>query len=891
MRVRLRTTEPARVHHPEVTEREVVFHGIRGIEPAQRVRDVTSHRPPRARVARQPQAPPDANDVRVERHDEPGRGHARPHAEIQRVAAHHPPQEQIEPLAGAAGRRAREEIAHAVALPLERTVCRGHVQLERSNRKAVERVRDVGGGWVVAFEEEPLDRARTVDHLLDDPQQRDDVRSANPAVHEPGERLPLSDGIERAHVGRRPIADDRQQPLDRLQDARHPAEGERRRAEADDLAIVGPLVAPDDLNRIGRRIGIVELGVEPVQGTFQQLVIESRGSNIFIRRIASDGNLQSVQSMSPLAGPAPSLRSVMIVGVRRVLLFILAGVAVLVLGTAVAAYFYLRQSLPATSGTIAVNGLSAPIDIIRDADAIPHIYAATKLDALFGLGYVHAQDRLWQMEFQRRIGFGRLSEILGAAALPQDKFLRTVGFGRAARSAWARLPAQTKQEIDAYVAGINAFLATHHGSALPPEFTLLRFEPEPWTGADVVVWQKMMAWDLSANYSFELLRHDIVGKVGRPGLADLMPPYPDRGLSITGTGRGVAGGSGRLVGQARRQGQGQPAPADPALAFALAVRVRRRAVHGRPHSERTAAWRTANRIDWLQQLGGGRHADRQRQAAPRQRSASCRAGAVDLVSRARVGWRLRRHRRDDSRHAGSRAGTQPLHRVGGHQRRRRRGGSLSREARPHRDASPNSAASRSRFSSSRRRSSSKGQPPVRIDVRVSRHGPLVSDAINAMNQASPERRALPPLEPLAFRWTALDPDDTTIVAMMRMSEARNWSDFTAALREFVVPSQNFVYADVDGHIGYYAPGRIPIRAAGDGTLPAEGWTGGSEWTGWVPFDELPHVYDPPEHLIVTANNRPAPRGLSLPARRRMGGTLPGAAYSRPASAADEAEAR
>ena len=115
------------------------------------------------------------------------------------------------------------------------------------------------------------------------------------------------------------------------------------------------------------------------------------------------------------------------------------------------------------------------------------------------------------MEFQRRIGHGRLSEIFGAATLPQDRFLRTVGFGRAAVSAWAHLPADVAALIDAYVAGVNAFL---EDGRLPPEFTLLRFEPEPWTGPDVLVWVKMMAWDLSANYSLELLRHDIAGKVG-----------------------------------------------------------------------------------------------------------------------------------------------------------------------------------------------------------------------------------------------------------------------------------------------------------------------------------------------------------------------------------------
>src|SRR3954465_5804718 len=183
---------------------------------------------------------------------------------------------------------------------------------------------------------------------------------------------------------------------------------------------------------------------------------------------------------------------------------------------------YLRRSLPQIDGTITVAGASAPIDIVRDADAIPHIFGGRKAEALVGLGYGPAQDRLWQMELQRRIGFGRLSEVLGAGALPQDRFLRTVGFGRAARLAWASTPEWAKQQVNAYVAGINAFLATHRGGALPPEFTLLRFEPEPWSGADVIVWVKMMAWDLSANYSFELLRHDLTGTVGADRMAQLM---------------------------------------------------------------------------------------------------------------------------------------------------------------------------------------------------------------------------------------------------------------------------------------------------------------------------------------------------------------------------------
>src|SRR3982074_1427217 len=164
---------------------------------------------------------------------------------------------------------------------------------------------------------------------------------------------------------------------------------------------------------------------------------------------------------------------------RRVLLKTIAVIVVLVAVAAAGGYHYLRRSLPQIDGSVTVAGLSAPVEIVRDADAIPHIVAAGKLDGLFGLGYAHAQDRLWQMEFQRRIGHGRRSEVLGPPALPQDRFRRTVGFGRAARAAWASTPDWAKQQVNAYVAGVNAFIATHHGAALPPAFTLLRYDPEP----------------------------------------------------------------------------------------------------------------------------------------------------------------------------------------------------------------------------------------------------------------------------------------------------------------------------------------------------------------------------------------------------------------------------
>jgi penicillin amidase len=509
------------------------------------------------------------------------------------------------------------------------------------------------------------------------------------------------------------------------------------------------------------------------------------------------------------------------------------------------AYVYARRSLPVLDGSIVVAGISAPIEIVRDAAAVPHIFATTKRDGLFGLGYVHAQDRLWQMEFQRRVGFGRLSEIVGPATIPQDRFLRTVGFGRAARSAWDRLPAATRDDVTAYVAGVNAFLATHHGGMLPPEFSLFRFEPEPWGGADVIVWQKMMAWDLSMNYSFELLRHDILARVGSARLAALMPPYAREGLSIL-----------------NESVTAPPAP-QPKSAAVQAT---------------DASWSSA----FMAALSAGPPAVRDILTAGAVTEALGSNGWVvdgtltasgkpllandpHLNARLPSIWYLAHISAGDYDVIGaSIPGTPAI--VLGRNRSIAWGATnlgadvedLYQERLDPTGRFAEFRGAREPLQILRESIAVKGRPAVSLDVRVSRHGPLVSDAINANNAEAPTRPAARPLEPLALRWTALDADDTTIAAIMKLGEARNWTDFTAALAGFLVPAQSFLYADVDGHIGYYAAGRIPIRAAGDGATPSEGWTGDREWTSWIPFADLPHVQDPADHLIVTANHRPAP---------------------------------
>ena len=507
------------------------------------------------------------------------------------------------------------------------------------------------------------------------------------------------------------------------------------------------------------------------------------------------------------------------IGVRLLILLL-----VLLIVAGAGGYLYFRQSLPQTSGRITLAGLSASVEIIRDADAISHIYAQNKPDALFALGYVHAQDRLWQMEFQRRTGQGRLSEIFGAPTIGPDRFLRTIGTYRAAQSAWQTLDADSRQGVEAYVSGVNTFIETHRGSGLPPEFTILRVSPEPWTGPDVLVWVKMMAWDLGNNFDVELARTNIVRKLGAERANELLAPYAEDDPSVVPSDLSASDYSGLVeVGEQIRGLLGETTSSRDSLGSNNWVISGTRSTTGRPvlandphlGSRLPSTWYLAHLVYGDTDVIGA--------------SVPGLPGIV-VGSNQSIAWGvtnahgdvqdLFRERLDPTGQlAEFRGAMEPLH-------------VLTETIKVN------------------------GQPDIQQVVRISRHGPLVSDALIANEQELPaeDRQSYP--EPLAFRWTALDAEDHTITAFMRINDARSWDEFTAALRLYSAPAQNFVYADTAGNIGYYLPGHFPIRASGDGALPAEGWSGTYDWSGWVPFEELPQRYNPPEGLIVTANQQP-----------------------------------
>lgn len=509
--------------------------------------------------------------------------------------------------------------------------------------------------------------------------------------------------------------------------------------------------------------------------------------------------------------------------VARVLLVLIAVVIIAAAG----GYFWLRGALPSTSGTITVEGIASTVTITRDADAVPHIRAQNEADALFGLGYVHAQDRLWQMEFQRRVGFGRLSEVLGEPALKTDRFLRTLGTGRAAERAWANMPAEDKPFIEAYVKGVNSFVATHHGRELPLEFTLLGFEPAPWQPADVLVWAKMMAYNLGGNWEDELLRASLSEKLGPERTAQLMPAYGENDPLILGSGSAEAVSGGRQTvasihsSQSTIQGQAEQL-------ITLNHLIQESLGLGGKH---------IGSNNWV--IGGARTTTGKpllandphlgTQVPSIWYLAHVTGGSIDAIGATlpglpgvvighnnRIAWGVTNTGPD----------TQDLYieRIDAENRAEYKG-----QMEPMQIVYDTIKV--------------KGRPEEPIAIRITRHGPIISDVVADVRQ------------PLALRWTALDEDDNTFPAFLRINRAQNWQEFTAALQNYSSPMQNFVYADVDGNIGYYAPGKLPIRAAGDGSAPVPGWTGEYDWQGYVPLDELPHTYNPPEGYIATANNR------------------------------------
>lgn len=470
---------------------------------------------------------------------------------------------------------------------------------------------------------------------------------------------------------------------------------------------------------------------------------------------------------------------------------------------------WLRSSLPLTDGTLAVSGLDHEVRIVRDRYGIPTIRAQSEHDAAFALGFLHAQDRLFAMDMMRHYGAGRLSEIFGTRTLGIDETMRTLGLYRSAEAEYAGLAPPVRATLDAYAAGVNAFLATRRG-ALPPEYYLLGAAPESWRVADSLVWGKIMDLELTANFRRQLQRARLLARLPAADLAVLFPSYPkdapitlperaalerlplDRLIAVLPRGIGPQAASNNWVVDGLHSDSGKPLLAnDPHLDFsAPGVWYLARIVT--PDLDLTGATAPGNPfviVGHNQNIAWG---------------FSTTGGDVEdlFIEQADPADPARYQTPDGPRPYATR-----VERI------------LVRSA-----------------------------SPVNWTVRETRHGPVISDLANyAVGN-----------ETLALQTTWLGSDDTTPQAMWKLDRAKDWTGFRDAMQDWVAPQQNIVYADTEANIGFMAPARLPIRKSGDGLIPEPGWSGEFDWTGMVPFDGLPSAFNPPAGRIVSANNKIVP---------------------------------
>jgi penicillin amidase len=491
--------------------------------------------------------------------------------------------------------------------------------------------------------------------------------------------------------------------------------------------------------------------------------------------------------------------------------FALALVALAVI-LAIAAVWFVRRPWPQTAGKLAVPGLSAPVEVIRDEWGVPQLYAANEHDLFFAQGYVHAQDRLWQMELNRHASGGTLSEIFGRGVLAADKQLRTFGMRREAERELAVTDPATRAILDAYAQGVNAYVAANRGR-LPVEFSILGVNPRPWTPVDSIAWGKMIALSLGQNQLHEVLRARLALAVGPEMARQLIPPNPDdQPVIITPE----AGGYGPPAAKTTTAAAEIPPILAPYLEPAAARGSNNWVVHG----SRTATGRPLLANDthlglnmpseWYESgLHGGRFD-----------VAGFSFPGVPMIligHNQRIAWGI-------SNMCGD---TQDLFVETMNDRGQVKVNGEWRDARIVKETID-----------------VKGGKPVAYEIVVTPHGALINEATD-----------LKGLPPLALRWTIAEPSHL-FDAVAAYDTARDWASFRQALSQWGAPTLNFVYADVDGNIGYQGAGLIPVRAAGqEGLVPVPADAPDRDWKGFLPFDQMPSLYNPKSGFIVTANNK------------------------------------
>jgi penicillin G amidase len=522
---------------------------------------------------------------------------------------------------------------------------------------------------------------------------------------------------------------------------------------------------------------------------------------------------------------------------RRIVFALLA----LLLIAAAALAIYLWRATPQHDGALRVGGIGAPVGIERDEHGIPTIRAASVEDAAFGLGLAHAQDRLWQLETHRRIGSGRLAEAFGPAALDNDRFLRALGVRRAAQAQWAQLGAESKRVLEAYAAGVNRW-QREHLKARPPEMLLLGLPVEDWTPVDSLAWAIMMAWDLGGNWSTELLRARLALTLPVARVNELLPPYPGD-VPLATADYAALMRSLKLGGALASSAALSAAQIDHLLAIAPPSGIEglgsnnwvvagthttsgKPLLANDPHLKITAPalWYVA-RIEVTSASDGTKGFKSAGATMPG-------LPGVILGQNEHIAWGftntgpdvqdlyLERFKPDDPMQVQTPRGWE---RVAG----------VAEDIRV------------------------KGAKSENLVVRVSRHGPLISDAGGPAGEVVGTDGNAP--YGIALRWTALDADNDPIAAGLAMNRATTAAAFVdAATQAWLAPMQNMVVADRDGQIAFVAAGRVPRRLPNHdlkGLVPAPGWDARYDWAGFVPAAQTPREMQPPRGWIASANQR------------------------------------
>lgn len=530
---------------------------------------------------------------------------------------------------------------------------------------------------------------------------------------------------------------------------------------------------------------------------------------------------------------------------------VIVGLSLLLTGLGVVV---VRRSFPQTNGDISISGLEHPVEILRDSFGVAHIYADSEHDLFFAQGFIHAQERFWQMDFWRHISAGRLAEMFGESQIETDRFLRTLGWARVAQQELELLDSESLATLTAYADGVNAYLSERSETELSLEYAVLGllnpgYMPEPWEPVHTLAWAKVMAWDLGGNMDDEIRRAVLLKTLTPELLAEITPPYPaDHPLIIpddrSGAGRNPPSGSieaapGLFATEGVQAALSSAADRMLALEAFTAPRLSgigsnswvvsaRRSATGSPLLANDPHLGIQMPSIWYEV---GLHCTRQSENCRLNVTGFSFAGAPGVVigHNNRIAWGFTNVDPD----------VQDL---------------FIEKINPE---NPNQYDYQGEWVDMTLVDETirvAGGEPVQLKVRYTRHGPLISGEYSSLEDlADTPAVELPESYAVALRWTALEPG-TTFTAVWKMDFAQNWEEFRQAAAVFNVPSQNLVYADVDGNIGYQTPGNIPRRSAGDGRLPVPGWTGEYEWKEYIPFEELPSVFNPPEGYIVTANN-------------------------------------